>query len=52
VIQSAIEALKSGAFDYLTKPCGLDDLISKATRAASRKKEQERHELIAKILNS
>ena len=45
-IHSAIEALKFGAFDYLTKPCDLNDLISKAKQAASRKKERE-----AKILN-
>jgi DNA-binding NtrC family response regulator len=45
-IQSAIEALKSGAFDYLTKPCDLNDLISKATQAALRKNERE-----AKILS-
>jgi ActR/RegA family two-component response regulator len=37
-IHSAIEALKFGAFDYLTKPCDLNDLISKAKQAASRKK--------------
>ncbi len=46
-IQSAIEALKFGAFDYLTKPCDLNDLISKAKQAASRKRERE-----AKILRA
>ena len=40
-IHSAIEVLKFGAFDYLTKPCDLNDLISKAKKAASRKKERE-----------
>ena len=65
-IQSAIEALKFGAFDYLTKPCDLNDLIFKAKQAASRKKvregkilsvrmkpyisERERDELIASIM--
>lgn len=44
-IDSAIEALKFGAFDYLTKPCGLDDIISKAEQAVERKKGRE-----AKIL--
>lgn len=67
-IPSAIEAIKSGAFDYLTKPCDLNHLISKATLAVARKKEreaklfdvrtkiyitkQERDELISQILNS
>jgi len=46
LIHSAIEALKFGAFDYLTKPCDINDLISKAKQAASRKKERE-----AKILS-
>jgi YesN/AraC family two-component response regulator len=40
-VHSAVEALKFGAFDYLMKPCDLDDLISKAEQAASRKKDSE-----------
>ncbi len=46
-INSAIEALKFGVFDYLTKPCDLNDLISKAKKAVARKKERE-----AKILSA
>ncbi|MFW5639803.1 MAG: response regulator [Thermodesulfobacteriota bacterium] len=37
-VGSAVEALKSGAFDYLTKPCDLNEVISKAEQAVSRKK--------------
>ncbi|MBU0961309.1 MAG: response regulator [Proteobacteria bacterium] len=44
---SAIEAMKSGAFEYLTKPCELDNLISTAERAVTRKRERE-----AKILDA
>lgn len=44
---SASEAMKSGAFDYLIKPCPLDDLISTAQKAVIRKKERE-----AKILDA
>jgi ActR/RegA family two-component response regulator len=40
-VHSAVEALKLGAFDYLMKPCDLNDLISKAKQAASRKKDRE-----------
>ena len=31
--QSAREGLASGAFDYLTKPCDLDELIDKVRKA-------------------
>jgi len=40
-VHSAVEALKFGAFDYLTKPYDLNDLICKAEKAFSRKKERE-----------
>lgn len=40
-IQSAVESVASGAFDYLSKPCDIDDLVFKAEQAASRKKERE-----------
>lgn len=40
-VQSAIEAIKLGAFDYLTKPCDLNDLIFKAEKAGARKKKRE-----------
>ncbi len=45
-IQSAVKALKFGAFDYLLKPCDLNDLLSKANTAFSRKRKRE-----AKILD-
>jgi DNA-binding NtrC family response regulator len=66
-IHSAVEAMKSGAFDYLTKPCALNELIFKAEQAITRKKErqakildvrmkpyisaEERDELISQILD-
>ena len=40
-VHSAVEALRLGAFDYLIKPCELDDLLSKAKQAAARKKQRE-----------
>lgn len=45
-IDSAVESLKRGAFDYLEKPFELNDLISKAKQAGIRKRERE-----AKILD-
>ncbi len=67
-IPSAVETIKIGAFGYLTKPCELNQLISKAEQAVCRKKEreakifdvrikpyitkQERDELISQILES
>jgi two-component system, OmpR family, response regulator CpxR len=40
-VQSAIEGLKSGAYDYLMKPTETKDLIAKIVLAYKRKAEQE-----------
>lgn len=48
-IHSAVDALKLGASDYLTKPCDLDDLISRAKQAVTRKKEREAKILAARM---
>jgi len=37
-VASAVESLKSGAYDYLTKPLDLDDLQSKILRAVETRK--------------
>jgi DNA-binding NtrC family response regulator len=37
-IDTALEAMKLGAYDYLTKPCEIDELVSKI-EAAWEKKE-------------
>ena len=65
-IDSAVESLKLGAFDYLEKPFELNDVILKSKQAAQKKREreakildarmkpyiseQERNELISRIL--
>lgn len=36
-IESAIDGMKLGAFDYLMKPCDIDLLISKVNEAAKKK---------------
>ncbi len=40
-IDSAVDAVKHGAFDYLEKPCGIDQLLLKAQQAFARKTERE-----------
>ena len=40
-VESAIEGMKLGAFDYLMKPCETDDLIEKINNAHERKAAQE-----------
>ena len=66
-IDSAIEAMQSGAFDYLVKPFDIDQLIDKINAAVKRKRdrearirevrsrpyisERERAELVSRILD-
>jgi FixJ family two-component response regulator len=40
-IDSAINGLRLGAYDYLMKPTETEDLVSKILRAYARKSEQE-----------
>jgi DNA-binding NtrC family response regulator len=40
-VESAIEGMKKGAFDYLMKPCDIDILVSKVMEASARKRRQE-----------
>ncbi len=44
-VGSAVEAMKKGAFDYLEKPCDLDQLIDKVEAALVRKRNRE-HKLL------
>jgi DNA-binding NtrC family response regulator len=39
--ETAVEGMKSGAFDYLMKPADFDDLTTKLEGARKRKNEQE-----------
>jgi DNA-binding NtrC family response regulator len=48
-IESAIEGMKLGAFDYLIKPCKIEKLVDKVREAAKHKREhQEKMEEAAK----
>jgi len=40
-VESAIEGMKLGAFDYLMNPCDIDELVAKVEQAAARKQVQE-----------
>jgi DNA-binding NtrC family response regulator len=40
-VDTAVEGLKSGAFDYLLKPADYDDLTEKLEAAGKRKEKQE-----------
>jgi DNA-binding NtrC family response regulator len=46
-VESAIEGMKHGAFDYLMKPCDMDTLIAKLNQAGQKKRDHE-----AKILEA
>lgn len=40
-VETAIEGMKLGAFDYLMKPCDIDALVAKVDDAAKKKKSHD-----------
>lgn len=50
-IETAIEGLKLGAYDYLLKPTDTGELVAKIARAYARKSEQEDRIRRAEIAN-
>lgn len=50
-VDNAVEAMKSGAYDYLTKPLNLDKLSIVIQRALSYGKLKEDYELLKKEIN-
>jgi len=48
-VESAIEGMKFGAFDYLMKPCEIGDLVAKVEDAAARKRLHEEKIVQARI---
>ncbi len=40
-VETAIEGMKLGAFDYLMKPCEMDILMAKVLQAKTKKAKQE-----------
>jgi DNA-binding NtrC family response regulator len=48
-IDTALEAIKLGAYDYLSKPCEIDDLVAKIEGAWEKKDDSEKKDLDEKI---
>jgi DNA-binding NtrC family response regulator len=48
-VETAIEGMKQGAYDYLMKPCKTDELDTKIKNAYARKAEQEERIRAAKV---
>ena len=48
-IDTALEAIKLGAYDYLTKPCEIDDLVGKLEGAWQKKDGAEKKEMKEKM---
>jgi DNA-binding NtrC family response regulator len=43
-IDTALEAIKLGAYDYLTKPCEINELVAKVEGAWSRKNDAKKRD--------
>jgi len=48
-IDTALEAIKLGAYDYLTKPCEIEELVAKIEGAWEKKDAAEQREMEEKI---
>lgn len=48
-VETAINGMKQGAFDYLMKPCDIDTLVKKAQGAADKKRGHEEKIMEARI---
>ena len=48
-LEAAVEGMDLGAFDYLMKPCDMDQLITKVEEAAKRKRQHEQKIMAARV---
>ena len=48
-VDSALEAMKLGAYDYLTKPCEIDQLVEKIEGAWKKKDKKQQKDYMDKI---
>jgi len=48
-VETGIEGMKMGAFDYLMKPCDMEQLIAKVEEAAKYKRYREQKIMAAHV---
>jgi DNA-binding NtrC family response regulator len=48
-VESAIDGMKQGAFDYLMKPSDIDQIVTKVTEACAKKRQHEEKVIQARI---
>lgn len=48
-VDTALEAMKLGAYDYLTKPCEVEELVEKLEEASKKKDSNEKKNMLKKI---
>ena len=48
-VESGLDGMRLGAFDYLMKPCDMDVLIAKVDEAATKKRKHEEKILEARV---
>jgi DNA-binding NtrC family response regulator len=48
-VETGIDGMKEGAFDYLMKPCDMEQLIAKVQEAATRKRKHEQKIMEARV---
>jgi len=48
-VETGIEGMKKGAFDYLMKPCNTDELVEKVLEAAAKKRHHEEKIIEARV---
>ena len=48
-VETGIDGMKEGAFDYLMKPCDMEQLIAKVKEAAERKRKHEQKIMEARV---
>lgn len=48
-VETAIEGMKLGAFDYLMKPCEVEQLVAKVEEAKAKKSQHERKIMEARM---
>ncbi len=50
-VETSIEGMRLGAFDYLMKPCDMDVLIEKVNAATKKKRDHEEKIREARVSN-